>query len=772
VLQEGNTSLKGNIDATPSFPLQRSFQLSHKKSSTCARGTTIPIPQVQDQQVHRVTVGQSHSLPRVDKTWSGSFSRSLIPISKSPEKTRSHLPLPVSPTKAENTRFQLSKSFAKPNLSSLFSTDHQPSAYNPPAKPSNSPLKKAKAPVLQTQLRAEERCRKVQVTNMAKNTKNRNKKNRNDEANATENETCSSPTNITGSNDTPSDVGGAVQSPVVAAPSSDVCNADKSIPPIHPLDPPETFAPKEPESTISSPATFHSAYGSPRSNSTTSQVFDYAPTGLEFSPTSMIQEKPLDFVDKKEDRPLDVMEALESIAKKKEVFLQSVAAEASVQTAFFQPGTRGGFVHDSPAHQQGIRAQPNTPVGAGQTAYAASDDSGQRPQAGTRAQAGTPVGVGQAESGGSGRRPGDAGGHCQNEANGIPKCRDRDPDQDDDEQEGGPSSSRIVASSLAVPNSGRGGRTTRTSQSPPVYTRTVLPRLFLPFNDIEGIETITFGKAVAVPASTPSETFERDVNTGKCFDHGTRTLLTSPRTVPTITSKSRSVTDKQFAANFNCLSPPTIVVTEPTLSEDGDESDMSTIVPDDHPQHVTDGDGANTQNISSCVDDPGDAEHNPQQPQAKKKSKKKKKADKKTDQGDDVVAVVTEDMAAVNLEPRPKPNVRMLLAKDTPAVIGDPPKAKYGTTAFISPGEGVYWRPGNWKWDREPTPTIYVDGATVERVTGIHPAQDVGPTSLSETAQGKQKVSACHPTLKKKLTSFTGINRPEPRGGHFQTWSF
>jgi hypothetical protein len=188
-----------------------------------------------------------------------------------------------------------------------------------------------------------------------------------------------------------------------------------------------------------------------------------------------------------------------------------------------------------------------------------------------------------------------------------------------------------------------------------------------------------------------------------------------------------------------------------SAEDSGDDSDMSTVVPDNHtvddaPQDVVAGDAGDAgddQLTSACAA--------PSVGAKTKKKKKNKKKIKKNELDEDATTTIIEEMTDMQLGPeqRPKPNRRMLLSTETPAVIGAPPKTQYGTISVIDPANGVNWRPGNYLHDREPTAGFYVDGEIVQRVTGIKPEQDVSPTSgsvslLSEKAHGKQKVDICH----------------------------
>jgi len=168
----------------------------------------------------------------------------------------------------------------------------------------------------------------------------------------------------------------------------------------------------------------------------------------------------------------------------------------------------------------------------------------------------------------------------------------------------------------------------------------------------------------------------------------------------------------------------------------------------DASQDVVIGDAGNTQPGSASAAPSAGAKAK------KKKNNKKSKKNKKIDTGEDATTTITEDMTDMQLGPeqRPKPNYRMLLSTETPALIGEPPKTQFGTISVIDPANGVNWRPGNYLHDREPTTGFYVDGEIVQRVTGIKPEQDVSPTnapasSLSEKAQVKQKARVYHSLL-------------------------
>jgi hypothetical protein len=315
---------------------------------------------------------------------------------------------------------------------------------------------------------------------MAKNRRNRGKKPRNGTADA-EPSSPISPSSPPMVEEESTDSGGAVQTPSVVVEGCDTSNVDRSSASAHPLDPPETFVPKDVASAMSSPTTFYSAYGSPVSDSTSSQVFDYALTGTELLPTEKIQEPLLD--------------PLESILKKDEIVTDSLITESAVQIMFMNNG--GGnrvnnainnrtnqtsnqlqpFTHDSQEHLRGISAPNNTPLGAGETAY------------------------------NNGSSSEDEDGTCQAEGTNIAhKPRDQDPDKDDGGAPG-PSSSGSVASAstLAPPRSGRNGSNNNNRSSPSTGATT---RQHIPLANFTGVGDVRFQKPVDVPLTSSIEAVE------------------------------------------------------------------------------------------------------------------------------------------------------------------------------------------------------------------------------------------------------------------------
>lgn len=120
-------------------------------------------------------------------------------------------------------------------------------------------------------------------------------------------------------------------------------------------------------------------------------------------------------------------------------------------------------------------------------------------------------------------------------------------------------------------------------------------------------------------------------------------------------------------------------------------------------------------------------------------------------------------------EDRPKPSIRS--GDISSAGIGKTLKDEYQTISTINICTKALWRPGNTLRDAAPTDGLYVDGQIVEMLTNIKPEQDVAPASLqgtslpsksnpatpatassevsatptlSQKAQGKQKVRQCH----------------------------
>ncbi|QDS70342.1 hypothetical protein FKW77_008802 [Venturia effusa] len=270
-----------------------SHTLSRQKSSIHIGGTSIPILSHQNQEEHRATLDHS---PSYEKSWSATFPRSsCIPVRKTPEKIKSQLPVPITSASVKPRRSQLPRDKPKSNLTTLFDRDHRPPIQSSSPKSSSPSSTKIQAPLLQTQLRAEERQRlKIRLEEMGR--KNRSKGSKkarsNDVADKAE-VSLPTPAKAAPKVEESTSSAGAVQKPSTlvygiepqAAPSCAVAAT---------ISPPETFAMPSIASAVSSPRTFYSAFGSPVSDSTTSGIFDYAMTGHELVSTDKIEESMLD----------------------------------------------------------------------------------------------------------------------------------------------------------------------------------------------------------------------------------------------------------------------------------------------------------------------------------------------------------------------------------------------------------------------------------------------------------------------------------------------
>lgn len=279
-----------------------SHKISRQKSAIHIGGNSIPVPPPQDQQVHRVTFDHS---PRSEKNCSATFPRrSFIPVPKTPEKARSHLSIPITPTSTKSIRIQLPGDTPKSNLSSLFDQLHRAPADPASPKSSTPTSTKFKAPLLQTQVRAEERQRlRLRLEEMGRRNGGKGiKKPR--PSNIVDNVEASSLVTATTAPvvEESEGSGGAVQ-----APSTVVDSVEPQVilePAVTAtIIPPETFAVPHIPSAISSPTTFYSAFGSPVSDSTTSGIFEDAMTGNELLSTDKIQEPMLDSVPKDDSSP-------------------------------------------------------------------------------------------------------------------------------------------------------------------------------------------------------------------------------------------------------------------------------------------------------------------------------------------------------------------------------------------------------------------------------------------------------------------------------------
>lgn len=749
-----------------------------QKSSTHIRGTSIPVPHFRDHQVHRVTFDQLPSLSRTEKNWSGTFPRSFIPVSKSPEKSRSHLPVPVSPTTTKSIRFQLPGHKLKSNLSSLF--DQNPQTPNQPSSPKSlSPSStKAKAPVLHTQVRAEEREHRLQAAIMVGKRSRRGAKKvrgNNDVPGAEPASPVINPSTAVA--ETSTEAGGAVQTFSTVA--DDVEHeARPSEASTNILEPPEVFVPSEVASTMSSPTTFFSAFASPVSDSTTSGIFDYAMTGRELVPTEKIHEPMLD-----------------SLLGEKQIVTDALVEDLSSQVVYINNGTSNQNLNPTAAElaefrrrNRGIAApttSPNTtPIGAGQTAHtngtSSSDEQDEQEDQEERS--------------------------CQGQASsGQPPTRRRDGDKDDDAP--GPAASGSVASTsssgtLAPQPSRRGGDNNNSYRATPSATSTRTTPKQLDLRNYRGIEDIRFGILVDVPRlETIQETLSRCLHPSTSLPRDFTAFFSHNH------SKSRSALTNNPPANHPLV--PAIIITDSsqqdTSAEDSDDSDMATVVPDDHnvedmPHDVVSGEGADAQtdNSSSAIDassstidadaqpegeshdaiagEGGDAQPESSSATAGAQTKKKKKKNKKKDtakadegatvnDGNEDATVTDEDAALVEKEKphmvecinsrgeqvsiamteeemhhytvvrpdlrwqadqRPQPSKRCY-GEGEKINYGKPKMDEFNTYTTINPYCRTYYRPGNYLRDRNPTPGLYIDGACVEAYRGITPEQDVLP---------------------------------------------
>lgn len=285
------------VPSPPSRTLPLNHTLSRQKSSSHIGGASILALENQYHQVHRVTFDHS---PRSEKNWSSTFPRrSFIPVPQSPKTDRSFIPIPHTPASTKSIRFQLPRDTPKSNLPSSFNLDHRTPTESSLPKSSSPSSTKFKAPLLQTQVRAEERERlRLRLEEMAR--KNRGKASKKtrpgksvDDVEASSSVPAATTTVVAES----AELGGAVQaqSTLVDGVESQALPEPATAATIVP---PETFTIQNIPSAMSSPLTFYSAFGSPVSDSTTSGIFDYAMTGNELVSTDKIEEQMLDAVSK------------------------------------------------------------------------------------------------------------------------------------------------------------------------------------------------------------------------------------------------------------------------------------------------------------------------------------------------------------------------------------------------------------------------------------------------------------------------------------------
>lgn len=279
--------------STHTSPLNHTLQ--RQKSLSHIIGASIPVLQHQDHQAHRVTTDHS---PRAENNWSATFPRrSFIPVPQSPKKDRSPLPIPITTAPTKSIRFQRPGDTSKPNLSSLFNQDNQKSTIPSSPKSSSPTSTKFKAPLLQTQVRAEERQRlRLRLEEMGRKNRGKGSKKTRPSNDVEDVEASSSvPASTTPVVEDSVGSGGAVQaqSAVVDGIESQALPGPATAATITP---PETFTMPDIASAMSSPTTFHSAFGSPVSDSTSSGIFDYAMTGNELVSTDKIKVSMLDSV--------------------------------------------------------------------------------------------------------------------------------------------------------------------------------------------------------------------------------------------------------------------------------------------------------------------------------------------------------------------------------------------------------------------------------------------------------------------------------------------
>jgi hypothetical protein len=165
-----NTSLSQGCINTPTVKRQTlAFKVISETPSPRRHQSAIPIAQLQSTEVHRATVEAAPPVRFLglhtpgSPTSSGTFPRSFLPLPRSPAKSSKASSLvfrsPISPRGKLGKIFELNK----------------------PTDTANQPLppipvfSKGRAPILFTQLRADERQRKESETQMAKKGKKKTK---------------------------------------------------------------------------------------------------------------------------------------------------------------------------------------------------------------------------------------------------------------------------------------------------------------------------------------------------------------------------------------------------------------------------------------------------------------------------------------------------------------------------------------------------------------------------------------------------------------------